>query len=66
MLCFSSIIGIAHYFSIGAETPENSIKNNIITKIKNTDPFYIATTGGCTSSKQVKSYPYVVLEDKMY
>jgi hypothetical protein len=64
MLCFSSIIGIAHYISIDAETSENSIKNSTITKIENIDPFYIATRGECTSSKQVKSLPYVVLEDK--
>lgn len=64
MLCFSLIIGIANYSSIDAETSENAIKNGTITKIKNTDPFYIATSGECTSSKQVKSYPYVVVEDK--
>jgi len=64
MLCFSSIIGIGHYFSVDAEATENLINNSTITKIENIDPVYIATSGECTSSKQVKSHAYVVLEDK--
>jgi len=65
ILCFSLIIGIGHYFSIYAQsTEENSIKNTTITKIENIEPVYIATNEECSSSKQVESHPYVVIEDK--
>jgi len=65
ILCFSLIIGIGHYFSIYAQSAEeNSIKNTTITKIENIEPVYIATSGECSSSKQVESHPYVVIEEK--
>jgi len=65
ILCFSLIIGIGHYFSIYAQSvEENSIKNTTITKIENIEPIYIATSGECSSSKQVESHPYVVIEEK--
>jgi hypothetical protein len=65
ILCFSLTIGMGHYFSIYAQSAEeNSIKNTTITKIENIEPVYIATSGECSSSKQVESHPYVVIEEK--
>ena len=67
ILCFSLTIGIGHYFSIYAQSSEeSSIKNTTtITKIENIEPVYIATTGDkCSSSKQVESDPYIVIEEK--
>ena len=65
ILCFSLTIGIGHYFSIYAQTAEeSSIKNTTITKIENIEPVYIATSGECSSSKQVESDPYVIIEEK--
>ena len=63
ILCFSLTIGIGHYFSIYAQTTEeSSIKNTTITKIENIEPVYIATGDECSSSKQIESDPYVVIE----
>ena len=67
ILCFSLTIGIGHYFSIYSQSTEeeNSIKNTTtITKIENIEPVYIATSGECSSSKQIESHPYVVIEEK--
>lgn len=66
ILCFSLTIGIGHYFSIYAQSAEeSSIKNTTtITKIENIEPVYIATGDKCSSSKQVESHPYVVIEEK--
>ena len=64
ILCFSLTIGIGHYFSIYAQSTEENSINITITKIENIEPFYIATSGECLSSKQVESHPYVVIEEK--
>jgi hypothetical protein len=62
---FSLTIAIGYYFSNDAHsTEENSIKNNTITKIENTEPIYIATSSECSNSKQVEYHPYVVIEEK--
>ncbi len=65
IICFSITIVIGHSFTIYAQsTEENSIKNTTITKIENIEPVYIAASGECSSSKQVESHPYVVIEEK--
>jgi NDP-sugar pyrophosphorylase family protein len=65
IFCFSLTIGIGHYFLINAQpTEENSTKTTTITKIENIEPVYIATGDKCSSSKQVESEPYVVIEEK--
>ena len=65
VLFFSLTIDIGHYFSIHAQSlDESSVKNTTITKIENIEPVYIAAGDKCLSSKQVESEPYVVIEEK--
>ena len=65
ILCFSLTIAIGYYFSNDAHpTEENSIKNNTIIKIENTEPIYMATSSECSSNNQVEYHPYVVIEEK--
>lgn len=66
ILCFSITIGLGHYFSIYAQSSDESFGKNTttITKIENIEPVYIATSDECSSSKQVESDPYVVIEEK--
>ena len=41
-----------------------SLVNNTINKINEFEPFYVATSLECLASKEIKSHPYIVLEDK--
>jgi hypothetical protein len=43
---------------------DTSFVNNTIHKINELEPFYIATSLECLASKEIKSHPYIVFEDK--
>jgi hypothetical protein len=43
---------------------ETLFVNNTINKINELEPFYIATSLECLASKEIKSHPYIVFEDK--
>jgi hypothetical protein len=48
--------------SINGDYIQTSI-NNTINKIIELEPFYVATAIDCKNSKQLKSHPYIILQD---
>lgn len=61
---FSLLSLIINFVYVNGEMSETSFVNNTINKINELEPFYIATSLECLASKEIKSYPYIVFEDK--
>ena len=61
---FSLHIIINFIYVNGEEDVQASFINNTITKINKLEPFYIATSLECMNSKEIKSFPYIVFEDR--
>lgn len=61
---FSLLSIIINFVYINGEMPQTLSENKTITKISELTPFYIATSLECLSSKEIKSNPYIVFEDK--
>jgi hypothetical protein len=61
---FSLLSIIINFVYINGEMPQTLSENKIINKINELTPFYIATSLECLSSKEIKSNPYIVFEDK--
>lgn len=55
---------IINFVYVNGEMSETSFVNNTINKINELEPFYIATSLECLASKEIKSHPYIVFEDK--
>lgn len=54
---------IINFVSVNGETVETLSVNNLINKINEFEPFYIAISLECLDSKEIKSHPYIVFED---
>lgn len=61
---FSLLSLIINFVYVNGEMSETSFVNNTINKINELEPFYIATSLECLASKEIKSHPYIVFEDK--
>ena len=61
---FSLLSIIINFVYVNGEMSETSFVNNTINKINELEPFYIATSLECLASKEIKSHPYIVFEDK--
>ena len=61
---FSLLSIIINFAYINGEMPETLSDNKTINKINELTPFYIATSLECLDSKEIKSDPYIVFEDK--
>lgn len=61
---FSFLSIIINFVYVNGEMSETSFVNNTINKINELEPFYIATSLECLASKEIKSHPYIVFEDK--
>lgn len=61
---FSLLSIIINFVYINGEMPQTLSENKTITKINELTPFYIATSLECLASKEIKSVPYIVFEDK--
>lgn len=61
---FSLLSIIINFAYINGEMPQILSDNKAINKINELTPFYIATSLECLDSKEIKSDPYIVFEDK--
>jgi hypothetical protein len=61
---FSLLSLIINFVYVNGEMSETSFLNNTINKINELEPFYIATSLECLASKEIKSHPYIIFEDK--
>ena len=61
---FSLLSLIINFVYVNGEMSETSFVNNTINKINELEPFYIATSLECLASKEIKSHPYIIFEDK--
>ena len=61
---FSLLSIIINFAYINGEMPQTLSENKTINKINELTPFYIATSLECLASKEIKSNPYIVFEDK--
>lgn len=61
---FSLLSIIINFVYVNGEMSETPFVNNTINKINELEPFYIATSLECLASKEIKSHPYIVFEDK--
>jgi hypothetical protein len=61
---FSLLSIIINFVYVNGEMSETLFVNNTINKINELEPFYIATSLECLASKEIKSHPYIVFEDK--
>ena len=62
---FFSLLSIIISFAyVNGEMPQTLSENKTINKINELTPFYIATLLECLASKEIKSDPYIVFEDK--
>ena len=61
---FSLLSIIINFVYVNGEMSETPLVNNTINKINELEPFYIATSLECLASKEIKSHPYIVFEDK--
>ena len=59
-----SFITIINFVYVNGEMSDTPFVNNTINKINELEPFYIATSLECLASKEIKSHPYIVFEDK--
>jgi len=59
-------LNIVINFAYGnGETTQALHINNTINKINELEPFYIATTLEYHNSKEIKSHPYIIIEDNV-
>ena len=63
MIGFLSFVMITNFVYINGETPSSLFVNNMLNKINELEPFYIATSLECLDSKEIQSHPYMVIED---
>jgi len=61
---FSLLSIIINFVYVNGEMSETPFVNNTINNINELEPFYIATSLECLASKEIKSHPYIVFEDK--
>ena len=60
---FFSLNLIINFAYGNGEITQTLFINNTINKINELEPFYIATSLECLNSKEIKSHPYIVIED---
>ena len=63
MIGLLSFIMITNFVYVNGETPSSLFVNNTLNKINELEPFYNATSLECLDSKEMKSHPYIVIED---
>ena len=61
---FSLLSIIINFAYVNGEMPQTLSENKTINKINELTPFYIATSLECLASKEIKSDPYIIFEDK--
>jgi hypothetical protein len=62
IIIFFSLNIIINFIYGNEEDAQTLFINNTFTKISELEPFYIATSLECLNSKEIKSFPYIVLK----
>lgn len=63
MIGLLSFIMITNIVYVNGENPSSFFVNHTLNKINELEPFYNATSLECLDSKEIKSHPYIVIED---